>query len=205
MISAFVGECRARETEIHGDRAFEVIEGCNSVRPRFDSIGIFSKEVHELYADLVTARLSVLVVFPMARCEFSGDESVKMINAMRRDFICTLDWNRTPAPKILMAMENTHTESRTRGKGRQLALLSTLQREVALLSGAPGSWLEVENYRHAVCCFSASSDSDQIDVRTKVEIVHVDADEAVKAATSFVSVGDTEETFVAQGSGRDAN
>jgi hypothetical protein len=190
-VKEFGGALWERASEISEGKPLQILEHLSWGHEFFDSAGIFRQDAHGMFPELAEAGVKLWVAFPMARCEFSGDEDLAEIAAIRRDFVCTIDWYRNIAPKIRLAFENTKTKARTRGKGRGLAAVSTLTREMRLLVGAPGSWLEVENYRHLVCRLSAGH-GDQLDLVAGGEkgCQAVSVDEASKRIGVFIVKGD---------------
>lgn len=153
---------------------------------RFDSIGVLRSDAHGLFPRLAENGIPLYSIFPMARCEFSGDESLEMLRAMRRDFVCTLDWGRAISPKVLMRVSNSRTKVRSRGKGRVLATLSGLRREVGLLKGARDSWLEVENFRHRVLSLRTGADG-EIEISAENGGATAPSGDPVDLAVSFVT------------------
>ncbi|MHB8801040.1 MAG: hypothetical protein ACYDBY_21570 [Thermoanaerobaculia bacterium] len=174
-----------------------VLDNVSHYHDRFDSIGILRADAHGLFPRLAEKGIRLCSVFPMARCEFSGDEPLAMVKAMRRDFVCTLDWTRAIAPKILMGVSNSRTKVKSRGKGRVLVALSSLQREVGLLEAASGSWLEIENYEHKVLSLRTGADSEILAKLESKEWTTTSRD-LVDFVTGFVTHGSRPTDYVSR-------
>lgn len=88
------------------------------------------------------------VAFPIFRCELSGDESPDLLEEIRHGFLPSLDWSRSPCPKVIMAYHNMKNMASSRPR---IAKLSTVIFEVEQLQDAEDSWIELENYQKRRC------------------------------------------------------
>ncbi|MEU9304936.1 hypothetical protein [Streptomyces sp. NPDC048269] len=87
----------------------------------------------------------VSAVFPAYQCELRGDESLEeavlRFNRMLRPAIIS----RPPVPYVRLRSENTWTNGGSGGPSRGFTTHDVLLRELSLLEGAPGSFVEFEN------------------------------------------------------------
>jgi hypothetical protein len=140
-----------KESEIYGERPIQVLEfGPSSAN--FDRIVVLGAQSHNKYkVDCPPLHPTTLVVFPAYKSEFTGKEDLNEIKVLRKDIVPTLDWKRSPSPKILLRFKNTKTGSETIGKKRKLAPERVLMNALATLTDEPGSFVEVENYEGDIC------------------------------------------------------
>lgn len=136
------------------DFPFQVFDNIEISGTSFECAARISPEYHDMLKHLsLKLHEQTHVVFPMFRCEFSGDESPEIVRLMRKDLVPTLDWSRTPAPKIMMSYANTLTKARSKGMGLGLAGYSTLIREInnLRLPDSDGSYVTARNYLGLQC------------------------------------------------------
>lgn len=84
------------------------------------------------------------VAFPVHRCEFSGTESPEIFKLMRKEFVSTLDWNRVPACKAIMAFANNATGVKATNRG--LAKVDAVRVQLKSLGCRDKSHIDIENY-----------------------------------------------------------
>ncbi|MER5306831.1 hypothetical protein ABT034_03380 [Streptomyces sp. NPDC002773] len=134
-------------------RPLTVLPGFSYGDYRFDAVAATSPAVHGYHVGR-NEELNEVVsgVFPAYQCEFRGDESpevaVMRVKRMLRPTVLT----RSPVPYLRMRYENTRTRGGSTGASRGFATQDVLLLELALLEGAPGSFVEVENHRGDVWC-----------------------------------------------------
>jgi hypothetical protein len=118
----------------------------------FESVAVLSPYAAKQY-EYENARLSLrtFVVFPIYRCELSGDESAEEIDMIRHEFLDSLDWRRLPCPKISMAFQNKKTGVRSKRAKLGLAKLGDLLAEIDDLHDANGSWIKLQNFIGQIC------------------------------------------------------
>ncbi|MEW1721101.1 hypothetical protein [Streptomyces sp. NPDC093109] len=89
-------------------------------------------------------------VFPAYSCEFSGHENLEeAVHRFKRMLHPTVV-KRTVSPYLRMRYENTRTRGGSLGAARGFTTTDVLLRELALLEGAAGSFVEWENFRGKV-------------------------------------------------------
>ncbi|MEU3303399.1 hypothetical protein ABZ729_26840 [Streptomyces sp. NPDC006678] len=125
---------------------FTVLPGFTYGSYGFDSVAAVPPAVHryhigrnEALNDVVTA------VFPAYRCEFSGTETPDEAEYRFRHMLRPATMSRPPVPYLRMRYENTKTAGGSIGPDRGFTTHDVLLRELDLLDGAPGSFVEFEN------------------------------------------------------------
>jgi len=118
----------------------------------FDAVATARPEVHGYHVgrnELLNE--FVVVVFPAFRCEISGTESMdEALLRFKRALRPTL-LKRDPSPYLRMRYDNTRTGAGSIGPGRGFTTVDVLLREMRLLEGAEGSFVECENVGGNVC------------------------------------------------------
>ncbi len=113
----------------------------------FDSLGLLGPCAHDSFKTQdPLLHESTVVMFPMYRCEFSGNEDSEQVRLLRQRFISTLDWTRKPAPKVEMRFLNTKTKARSKGSGFGLVDVPYLLHELKELRGSAGAYVEIRKY-----------------------------------------------------------
>ena len=131
----------------------------------FTAVAYINCESHNAFkSEVPLLHPRTLVAFPVHDCEFSGDESAEQIQCMRSDFVATINWNREPAPKILMRYDNRKTRSKSIGKKLKLAGLATVMNEITNLQDAPESFIEIANYKHQQCLIVSKGSTNHISI-----------------------------------------
>lgn len=92
-------------------------------------------------------RTDLFLVIPIFKCEFSGDESIELFYQLRREVVSTLDWKRTPNPKVMVRFDNPATGGGTTGKFPVPIRYNVLQEEICNLDGVMSGFIEVTSYR----------------------------------------------------------
>lgn len=133
-------------------RALTVLDGFHCPGFTFDSVGVIGPTAHDDFvAESSLLHDHTLAVFPMYRCEFSGDEAADEVRLVRRISVVTIDWNRLPSPKVKMSYCNPRTKSSSRGRSLGLTTEDVAFREIRNAEGVVGAFLELENFRHERC------------------------------------------------------
>lgn len=86
-------------------------------------------------------------VFPAYQCEFRGDENLEEAVLRFKRMLRPTIGSRPPVPYLRMRFENTRTGGGSMDPSRGFTTHDVLERELGLLEGAPGSFLEFENFR----------------------------------------------------------
>ncbi|MEU3789860.1 hypothetical protein AB0F07_08645 [Streptomyces fructofermentans] len=113
---------------------------------RFDSVAAASPSVHGYHHGRNEALNEVVSgVFPAYRCEFRGDESPEEAVTRFKGMLRPTVLSRSPVPYLRMRYDNTRTKGGSVGPSRGFTTHDVLLRELGLLEGAPGSFVEFEN------------------------------------------------------------
>ncbi|MDX3387757.1 hypothetical protein PV682_40885 [Streptomyces niveiscabiei] len=145
----------ARERHLAGEvkdaRPFTVAPGFMAQSHGFDVVVAVPPVVHQYHFGRDNALSErVTGVFPAYRCEFSGSETLEeAVHRFKRMLRPTVV-GRPVAPYLRMRYENTRTGSGSLGTSRGFTTTDVLLRELALLEGAVGSFVEWENFRGEV-------------------------------------------------------
>ncbi|MFF3215719.1 hypothetical protein ACFYYB_34470 [Streptomyces sp. NPDC002886] len=114
---------------------------------RFDAVAAAAPSVHGSHHGRNEALNEVVsAVFPAYQCEFRGDESQDEAVLRYKRMLRPTTISRPPAPYVRMRYENTRTGGGSVGPSRGFTTHDVLLREFRLLEGAPGSFVEFENF-----------------------------------------------------------
>ncbi|MEU7648373.1 hypothetical protein [Streptomyces huasconensis] len=124
------------------------LEGFRHEGSPFDAVGVAAPKVHGYHANENPELNAVTyALFPAYHTEISGRETEEEAWGRFRKMLQPNKLDRAPVPFVKMRYDNTRTRSHSTGNERGFAQVSTLQRELGLLDGAEGSFVEWEN-RH---------------------------------------------------------
>lgn len=113
---------------------------------RFDAVAAASPTVHGYHHGRNEALNEVVsAVFPAYGCEFRGDENLEEAVLRFKRMLRPTLMSRLPVPYLRMRYENTRTGSGSVGTSRGFSTQDVLLRELGLLEGAHGSFVEFEN------------------------------------------------------------
>jgi hypothetical protein len=113
----------------------------------FAQVVLAGAEWHSNFGGVLDAKRSKLTLcVPAHRHEFSGDESLQEFTVMCRETVPIRDLTRPEHPKIVLRFDNPRTKG---GTGRTWVLVSRelLLREIDLLDGVDGAFMEIQNWR----------------------------------------------------------
>lgn len=119
----------------------------------FDAVMLIAPAVHRSHAsENPDLHARTTVVFPGWHYEFSGNETEAELKFRcgNPQGIPISKLTRSPEPFLKMRYDNTRTKAGSQGPDRGFTKLPVLLRELELLEGAPGSFVEYENYRGEV-------------------------------------------------------
>ncbi|MGW3321331.1 hypothetical protein [Streptomyces virginiae] len=134
-----------------GSRPLTVATGFSYGSYRFDAVAAVAPLVHGYHRGRNEALNEVVsAVFLAYGCEFRGDESLEQAVLRVKRMLRPTIISRPPVPYLLMRYENTRTGGGSVGRSRGFATHGVLLRELGLLEGAPGSFVEFENSRGQV-------------------------------------------------------
>jgi hypothetical protein len=145
-VLAFVAK---RASVLSIEKPLVLLDHFASSQYSFDVVAVLSPAAAKQFEqenDVLNRR--AFVVFPIYRCELSGDESPELVDSIRHDFLPSLDWKRAPCPKVTMAYRNKKNKASSRAT---LTKLATVLYEVKELYEAEGSWIKLENYAGHRC------------------------------------------------------
>ncbi|MFB7811573.1 hypothetical protein [Streptomyces virginiae] len=129
-----------------GSRPFTIAAGFSYGTYRFDAVAAAAPSVHGYHHGRNEALNEVVsAVFPAYQCEFRGDESPDEALLRFKRMLRPTIISRSPVPYLRMRYENTRTEGGSVGPSRGFTTHDVLLRELRLLEGAPGSFVEFEN------------------------------------------------------------
>jgi hypothetical protein len=122
----------------------------------FTEVCVINSECHDAFrAFKGELHGRTLVVFPSYRCEFFGDETPHIIRLLRDDLVDTVNWKRSPSPKIAARYENYTNDQGSEGDKLGLASFETIQSALKDLWRCNG-FVEIENYRHQAAKIESS-------------------------------------------------
>ncbi|MGX5183080.1 hypothetical protein ACWKT5_09710 [Streptomyces avermitilis] len=127
-------------------RPLTVLPGFSHGTYRFDAVAAASPAVHGFHHGRNEALNEVVsAVFPAYQCEFRGDENAEEAVLRFKRMLRPTVVSRLPVPYLRMRYENTRTDGGSMGTSRGFTTHDVLLRELVLLEGAPGSFVEFEN------------------------------------------------------------
>ncbi|MBZ6101087.1 hypothetical protein [Streptomyces olivaceus] len=164
LVTALLTHARAHDGTFVGQgRPLVAVGDFHHEGTPFDTVGVAAPEVHGYHAT-ENPELSAVTyaVFPAYASEISGRENEEEAWGRFRKMLQPNKLDRTEVPFVKMRYDNTRTQSMSKGDARGFAPLDTLVRELGLLDGAPGGFVEWEN-RHGVV-WRADSNSDGLEL-----------------------------------------
>ncbi|WP_399946452.1 hypothetical protein ACGH52_38855 [Streptomyces sp. BBFR25] len=149
LVAALLAHARAHDDTFVGKgRPLVAVGGFHHDGTEFDTVGAATAEVHGYHAnDNPDLSAVTYAVFPAYASEISGRENEEEAWGRFRKMLQPNKLDRAEVPFVKMRYDNTRTRSMSKGDARGFAPLDTLVRELELLDGAPGSFVEWEN-RH---------------------------------------------------------
>jgi hypothetical protein len=131
--------------------AFVVVPGFVCEPFTFDVVAAAGPSVHGYHAgrNELLGR-TVFAVFPAFHCEFSGAESAGETTSRFKRMLRPALIHRQPVPFLRMRYHNPRTKARSVGPDRGLATIDVLVRELELLEGVAGAFIQCENYKGQV-------------------------------------------------------
>ncbi|MCI0563347.1 MAG: hypothetical protein MN733_33140, partial [Nitrososphaera sp.] len=138
-----------RASSLSAERPLVLLDGFTCPQYSFNAVAVLSPAAANRFEhenDVLNER--AFVVFPIYRCELSGDESPELVDSIRHGLLASLDWKRSPCPKVTMAYRNRKNKA---GSRPRLTTLDTVLHEVDELYDSEGSWIELHNYAGHRC------------------------------------------------------
>ncbi|WP_151479664.1 hypothetical protein [Streptomyces albicerus] len=154
LVHAILAAARESDAQIlSSDALLRAIPEFNHPGRRFEVLAAARPGVHR-YHEVQHPELQQVTwaIFPGYECEFASPARYSPEDA-RESFIRFLtpaDLGREAVPFLRIRYDNTVTKGGTDGPDGVLAKPETLFRELKLLDGAPGSFVEFENFRGQV-------------------------------------------------------
>jgi hypothetical protein len=138
---------RDRQAEIVPTNPVAILERFHHQGCLFDCVLVVSPQANVLYqTESPTLHSRSFEAIPIYRCEFSGDETPELFRLVRSDFVPTLDWRRSPAPRIWMSFRDAASGVRSTGHKPSLAALDQAIYQIHQLPLAEDSWVQIDNY-----------------------------------------------------------
>ncbi|SEK54217.1 hypothetical protein [Streptacidiphilus jiangxiensis] len=130
-----------------GGRSLVVLDGFSHPGYDFDVVCLVAQEVHGYSTKAYPELASVAVgAFPAFRCEFSGTETAQESAARFSRMLRPGSLTRRPSPYVKMRYSNARTRGGSMGSALGFTTVDVLTRELGLLEGAPGSFVEFQNF-----------------------------------------------------------
>jgi hypothetical protein len=145
---------REREAEVLGDgRPLVPVHGFSGAGKGFDTAVAAAPGTHQYHArENAELHGVTYAVFPGWHYEFSGRETAQeaAFQVAHPQGLRITRLDRDPVPFLKMRYRNTRTSAASIGPDRGLAKPAVLYRELELLEGADGSFVEFETFRGEV-------------------------------------------------------
>ncbi|WP_327430810.1 hypothetical protein [Streptomyces sp. NBC_01236] len=148
-----VAACKNGSRLLSGDALLTTIPGFRNPGHDFDVLAAARPEVHRFH-EVQEPELQKVTwaVFPGYGCEFARPDRYTLEDAREsfNRFLTPANLDRAPAPFLSVRYYNTVTKGGTGRQGSILVKPEILYHELKLLEGAPGSFVEFENFRGQV-------------------------------------------------------
>ncbi|WP_051967548.1 hypothetical protein [Kitasatospora mediocidica] len=154
LVGRLLAHARAHTDQVLGDpRPLIPLSGFTAAGYGFDTAAVAAPRAHTFHArDNATLHALTYAVFPGWHFEFSGtetdEEALSQVAHPQGLRVTSLD--RAPSPFLKMRFDNPRTGAGSNGPDRGLAKADVLLRELALLDGIEGAFVEFENHRGEV-------------------------------------------------------
>lgn len=126
----------------------------------FNAVVVLGPDAHHMFqVHNKSLHTCSFEVFPIFRCEFSGDESSELVNEIRHDSVDTLDWKRAPSPKVYIRFNNMKTGGGTIGAKWILTKVDSVLLELQGLTDEARSFIEIKNYKEEICRIIVEDDN----------------------------------------------
>jgi hypothetical protein len=147
LASAVLQFVRNRSVVLGPNESVRILPDFSHADYPFDCVLVVGPKAHVLFQNESAALHSqTLELIPIRHCEFSGDETPDLFQLIRRKFVSTLDWRRTPSPRIWMSFHDFSTGVRSTGQKPGLATAAQATHQIHQLIKDPRSWVEIANY-----------------------------------------------------------
>ncbi|MDH6132204.1 hypothetical protein P3T37_001589 [Kitasatospora sp. MAA4] len=154
LVAGLLAYARDRTDQVLGDpRPLIALSGFAAAGYDFDTAAVAAPRAHTYHArDNAELHALTYGVFPGWHYEFSGtetdEEALSQVSHPQGLRATSLD--RVPLPFLKMRFDNPRTKAGSIGPARGLTTPDVLLRELSLLDGVQGAFVEFENYRHQV-------------------------------------------------------
>lgn len=133
---------------ISGSSPVSVFNGFVCAGWAFETMCVLNSSAHRSFVgEVPELHEFTFVVFPAYRCEFSGNETDKEIEFMRKNTVGTIDVRRSPSPKIKMWYKDVAKSAGSVGKDVKLDRVDSLRRVLRDISDDGESRVMIENYK----------------------------------------------------------
>ncbi|MCX4750026.1 hypothetical protein OG455_31675 [Kitasatospora sp. NBC_01287] len=154
LVALLLAAARAHTDQLLGDpRPLIALPGFGAPGHEFDTAAVAAPRGHTLHArDNAELHALTYAVFPGWHYEFSGTETDEeaLFQVSHPQGLRATSLDRQPSPFLRMRFDNPRTKGGSSGPDRGLAKPDMLFRELELLEGVPGAFVEFENFRHQV-------------------------------------------------------
>ncbi|MFF1676064.1 hypothetical protein ACFVYG_08530 [Streptomyces sp. NPDC058256] len=151
LVRALLLTARKKSAELLADDApLRAVPGFHHEGRAFDVLAAARPGVHNFHGVKEPELQQVTwAVFPGYACEFASPDLYSVEDARESflRFLTPANLNRNSVPYIKLWFDNTVTKSGTDNPDGIFAKWVTLDRELKLLDGAPGSFVEFQNFR----------------------------------------------------------
>jgi hypothetical protein len=152
LASASLGFILDRESSLNPEIPFTIFDGFSVEDYAFDSVCVLSPTTAARFVhqnEFLNERSYSL--FPIHRCELSGDETSETLETIRRYFLDSLAWDRTPEPQIRWSFLDTKTKWGTKGKKIHYCSFKDVLNLIKEGFEGEGSWIKLENFQKQLC------------------------------------------------------
>ncbi|MZE48402.1 hypothetical protein GTY49_36825 [Streptomyces sp. SID5477] len=151
LVEAVLVAARQNSAELLADGVLmSAVPGFRCPGREFEVVGVARPGIHR-YHEVQFPELQQVTwaVFPGYACEFADPVQYSVEDARQSflRFLTPANLDRGPSPFLRMWWRNTATKAGTEGPDGILAAPTTLRREIELLEGAPGSFVQYQNFR----------------------------------------------------------
>ncbi|GAA1235382.1 hypothetical protein GCM10009665_26930 [Kitasatospora nipponensis] len=154
LVTALLAYARAHTDQLLGDpRPLVALPGFSAAGRDVDTAAVAAPRAHTYHArENAALHALTYAVFPGWHYEFSGTETDEqaLFQVSHPQGLRATSLDRQPSPFLTMRFDNPRTQGGSIGPDRGLTKAAVLFRELELLEGVEGGFVEFENFRHQV-------------------------------------------------------
>ncbi|BDI29294.1 hypothetical protein CCAX7_13450 [Capsulimonas corticalis] len=145
LASTVIQFVRKNNTILDVNKPLTILPGLQHPSYGFDTIFLINCEVHGLFkGDNMDVYLRTIQAIPAYHCEFNSNDDIELVRYVRSRFVSTLDWKRSPAPRVWFKFNNKITNSI--GKKMGITSIDHALQEVLRIAEYKTGWAEFKNY-----------------------------------------------------------